>query len=328
MSQFKRILVAIRDPGRSTQRSLAKAAQLAATPGGHLELFHAISDPLYADPVLTAPRPLVDQEQKIRARHLDHLERLATPLRKKGLKVTCTAVWDFPAAHAIVRHGIRSRADLIVAESRPSHGGRWFLRYTDWELLRLSPRPVLLIKSPGTYTSPAILAALDPSHGAEKPARLDDEILASAAALHRQLGGTLHALHAYVPGAVGLRPAQMAKEGFAERLEARARARATRAIGAELKAARLSSAQRHVVGLHPVNAIPGTARETGAAITVMGAISRSGLRRVIIGNTAEQVLDSLRCDVLVVKPPHFARRVAAEARGPNLRAMMVGPNYF
>jgi nucleotide-binding universal stress UspA family protein len=31
-------------------------------------------------------------------------------------------------------------------------------------------------------------------------------------------------------------------------------------------------------------------------------MSRSGLKRIFIGNTAERVLDGLQCDVLVVKP--------------------------
>ncbi len=35
----------------------------------------------------------------------------------------------------------------------------------------------------------------------------------------------------------------------------------------------------------------------------MGATSRSGLKRIFIGNTAEHVLDSLKCDVLVVRSP-------------------------
>jgi universal stress protein E len=47
----------------------------------------------------------------------------------------------------------------------------------------------------------------------------------------------------------------------------------------------------------------------------MGAVSRSGLKRVFIGNTAERVLDALPCDVLVVKPAHFASRVERRSRG-------------
>jgi hypothetical protein len=44
-------------------------------------------------------------------------------------------------------------------------------------------------------------------------------------------------------------------------------------------------------------------------------MSRSGLKRVFIGNTAERVLHDLPCDVLVVKPPRFKSRVAYQSRG-------------
>jgi universal stress protein E len=37
---------------------------------------------------------------------------------------------------------------------------------------------------------------------------------------------------------------------------------------------------------------------------VMGAISRSAVGRLLIGSTAERVLDALPCDVLIVKPGH------------------------
>jgi universal stress protein E len=43
-----------------------------------------------------------------------------------------------------------------------------------------------------------------------------------------------------------------------------------------------------------------------ADIVAMGAISRSGLQRVFIGSTAEDVLEHLPCDALIVKPPDFA----------------------
>jgi nucleotide-binding universal stress UspA family protein len=55
-----------------------------------------------------------------------------------------------------------------------------------------------------------------------------------------------------------------------------------------------------------------------ASIVVMGAISRSGLKGFFIGNTAERVLDSLNCDVLVVKPTNFKQRVARSLRGVKL----------
>ncbi|MGC2462337.1 MAG: universal stress protein, partial [Steroidobacteraceae bacterium] len=71
----------------------------------------------------------------------------------------------------------------------------------------------------------------------------------------------------------------------------------------------------HVVEAHPVDAITGAARRLPAAIVVMGAISRRGLKRLFIGNSAEQLLDELPCDLLVVKPSRFVTGVPRSRRG-------------
>jgi universal stress protein E len=67
--------------------------------------------------------------------------------------------------------------------------------------------------------------------------------------------------------------------------------------------------------MDPVTGIARVARRIGADLVVMGAVSRSGLKRVFIGNTAERVLNDLPCDVLVVKPAHFEKRVPDKVRG-------------
>jgi universal stress protein E len=46
--------------------------------------------------------------------------------------------------------------------------------------------------------------------------------------------------------------------------------------------------------------IPMFARTHGADIVVMGALARWGIKRAIIGSTAERVIDHLPCDVLIV----------------------------
>jgi universal stress protein E len=45
----------------------------------------------------------------------------------------------------------------------------------------------------------------------------------------------------------------------------------------------------------------------------MGAVSRSGLKRLFIGHTAERVIDRLKCDVLIVKPEGFKTPVPKKA---------------
>jgi nucleotide-binding universal stress UspA family protein len=98
-------------------------------------------------------------------------------------------------------------------------------------------------------------------------------------------------------------------------LNARARAHARGRLQPLLKKVKVAPGRRHLVGQHPINAIPDLAREIGCTILVMGAISRSGLKRVFIGNTAERVLDEVGCDVLVVKPPGFPSRIPHATRG-------------
>jgi universal stress protein E len=93
---------------------------------------------------------------------------------------------------------------------------------------------------------------------------------------------------------------------------------ARRGFERELKETKIPSARRHLVRLVTVDAIPGVARKVRAGIVAMGAVSRSGLRRVFIGNTAERVLDELPCDILVVKPPRFRTPVARARSGVRL----------
>ena len=74
-----------------------------------------------------------------------------------------------------------------------------------------------------------------------------------------------------------------------------------------------------------MDAIPDLARELGSSIVIMGALSRSGLKRVVIGNTAERVLDDLPCDLLIAKPRGFVSRVPAKSRGPQIISLGLPP---
>jgi universal stress protein E len=98
-------------------------------------------------------------------------------------------------------------------------------------------------------------------------------------------------------------------------LASKARAQASAAFGRLLASGGIPARRRHLVAQPAIEAIPQMARRLRCDIVVMGAVSRSGLGRVFIGNTAERVLDELQCDVLVVKPARFVNRVGRARRG-------------
>jgi universal stress protein E len=315
MRPIRRILVPVRDFEARVLPVLEKAAQLARSSGAELELFHDIATPVLNEALGSPGYTLRSIRRSGHQFAIAGLERLADPLRQRGIAVQTRAVWDFPPSEAIVRRAAAIAADLIVLARHRRHRLPALLGYTDWELLRLSPVPVLLVKSEAPYRRPRVLAALDPEHAFAKTSGLDRRILEQAATVSAALHGSRDAVHAYQPLPLPPPPGVLLDNRIPQRLLQAAEGVARRSFEQSLEGSGLRAARRHVVEGSPVVVIPAMARKLHSAIVVMGAVSRSGLKRLFIGNTAERVMDALACDLLVVKPPHFVTRVPRARRG-------------
>jgi universal stress protein E len=315
MREIRRILVPVRHYEARTLPVLAKAAQLAKACGATVELFHDLATPVLNEALGTPGYTLRSIKHAARHAVLAGLERHAAPWRRRGVAVETCTVWDYPPAEAIVRRALASAADLIVVARHERHRMPALLGLTDWELLRHSPVPVLLVKREEPYRRPRVLAALDPEHAFAKTSGLDRRILEEATALSGALRGSLAAVHAYQPLPLPPPPGMLLDNHIPQRLLEAAEGVARRSLEQALEGTAVRASQRHVVEGSPVVVIPALARKLRSAIVVMGAVSRSGLKRLFIGNTAEKIMDALSCDLLVVKPPHFASRVPRGRRG-------------
>lgn len=307
MARIRRILVAVKELEARSLPAVLKAAQLGRAYGAQLELFHALTMPLYAD-LYKQPWNALEQEVKQRAR--SRLESIADRLRQHSLKVSVCVEWDAPAYEAIVRRARQIRADLIVVSRYAGrHTAPALMRLTDWELVRLSPLPVLLVKNPHAYRHPGVLVAIDPRHAFAKPVQLDKIILRMGQSLSKSLGGALHAVHAYARVPLLTAPAHAMKASAYVRIEREAAHSAQRSFERALRSTRVARSRRYLVAADPIGGILEASRRSRSAIVVMGAISRSGFKRLLIGNTAERILDELKSDILVVKPAKFPDRV-------------------
>jgi universal stress protein E len=321
MRTIRRILVALKEPGAKSLPIVAKAVQLARGLDARLELFHCIDNPIYSDIAAPPEQGFQVIEQDWRAGYLQRLESIAAPLRRQGLAVGTSVEWDFPIYEAIVRRARDLGSDLIVSEC---HRGRHIvpslLHLTDWELLQVSPLPVLLVKSVRQWSRPVILAAVDPSHAFAKPADLDAEILDAGTAMRKALLGSLHVVYGWVPPPLGAATSKSIDAATVKRVAARALTQAQRQFDRVLRTTEIPRSRRHLIERHGLDAIQDAVRDTKCSIVVMGAVSRSGLKRIFIGNTAQRLLDTLACDILVVKPRQFRARVSRNARGVRLIA--------
>ncbi|MEZ5499626.1 MAG: universal stress protein [Steroidobacteraceae bacterium] len=321
MPSPKKILVAVKDPFDRKLPALRKALALARAAGGQVQLFHSLSAPIYLDALTARGDSLRTLESRELKRSRAALEKLASRPGSSGVRISVAAEWDYPPAEAIVRQARKWGASLIIADRHAgARHARWLLSFNDWELLRLAPCPVLIAKTEGGYDGKVVVAAVDPTHAHAKPAALDTAILNTASDYAEMLRAKLHAVTACpappVYPSFGYMEAYALPDSSPEE-----RLRSTRAELDKLIGKRpIARDRRHVISAEPSAAIVTIARKQRAGLVVMGAVSRSAIKRLFIGNTAERTLDALPCDALVVKPRSFRSPVARGSRGLRIMA--------
>jgi hypothetical protein len=137
MPRIRRILVAVKDPTAKALPALVKSAQLARALDADLVLFQALDAPFQLESEVARHRRLIGIERSERAATLARLEKRARALRRRGIRVSVAAHWDYPAYEAVIRAAGRAGADLIVAERHAGgHLAAGLLHLTDWELPR------------------------------------------------------------------------------------------------------------------------------------------------------------------------------------------------
>lgn len=307
MNPVHNILVIV-DPTATVHPAIDKAAVLAERFSARLDLFVCDTKAAWnirqaqyaADPGRGAPlanlKPL--------------LEGLAEPLRARGIDVTTEVVSADPLADALLNRVQRTCADLVVKDTHHhTVAHRTILTNTDWELIRGCPVPLLLTKPKAWAPKPTFCAAVDPGHRDDKPVLLDRCILDLAASVTNKLGGQLQVLHAYIPmaiiaTAVGSVP-PMVMDVSPEVL-ASERTNKQQELAALVSDYDVPSANVHLEIGNTPEVLCRMAHQLDVDVMTMGAVSRSVVKRVFIGSTAEMVLEHLPCDALVVKGPNFA----------------------
>ena len=319
MKRFKSILL-VCDDRSSHEDLIGRATWLAKVNGASVTL---------VDVVEAAPGELTrlfgslpgarahDVEYEVVEFHRERLARLAAPIKADGIETTVDVLQGIPFVE-IIRRVLSRGHDLVMKGTGGASEGRSPLfASTDLHLMRKCPCPVWIMKKSAQRQYARILAAVDPDAHDEQKIALNALIMDLASSLSKADGSALHVVHTWkLDEEDTLRHSGLGRVSKAEvdlLVEAR-RKRSQAAFEALLERYPADSADRtpHLLKGPARELVPELASQLRIELIVMGTVARTGIKGLIIGNTAEAILGQVDCSVLAVKPPGFESPVSLE----------------
>lgn len=180
---------------------------------------------------------------------------------------------------------------LLIKSCDTSHKG--LLAPLDWQLLRQTPCPVLLVKRDSLWEGGKVIAAVDPQSRKKSCLQLNQSVLMMGGVISQEAKADLQVVVSYSPPMLGADAASQSVGMLADK--------ANRAAHALLDDMKITASTYHIGEGPPEYWIPNVAEEQHAALVVMGTHGRDGIKGALLGNTAERILDRLSCDVLVLR---------------------------
>jgi len=310
MDRFKRILVAT-TPGHLEPATLRAAVELANANDARLTVMDVVT-PLPAwRRTMNVEGRVVDIEAALLHDREEQLRHLLESTRG-GPDVEVVEAVGEPFVE-VIRRVLAEGHDLVmVGEPVAEKPDEPHLSSGVMHLLRKCPVPVWVMRS-GRSGTRRVLALVDPDP--DDPVRdgLNDLIMELATSLAHRKGWELHIGHAWtLAGEATLRSSPYV--GLpGEMVDVMVRdTEATRLGQLEILAIRhVTESERsiHMIAGAPGVVVPRLADNFDIDLVVMGTVGRTGLRGLIMGNTAETILRSVRCSVLAVKPEGFVTPV-------------------
>ncbi|MHC4660751.1 MAG: universal stress protein [Planctomycetota bacterium] len=304
MEGFKNILVYI-NPEHEKLPALSRALELAGTNKAAVKVVTAIPEvPWYAKLIKK-----FDLREKVAAALEEKVEERIAEFDTKKLKAE-SKILDGDPVVAVIKEVVEGKHDLVMKTAEGSAIGRTLFGTTALGLLRKCPSPVWVLKSDVSPSCKCIIAAIDFDPELKECGDLNCRIMDLAVSFAKKDKADLHVIHVLnAPFDRALRR-YVPEEEFAHYKQVR-----EEVVEKELKEFLKSykdtvrEENTHIVLGVPATQIVSHANKLNVELVVMGTVARSGVAGFFMGNTAEQVLDSVDCSVLALKPDGFVSPV-------------------
>jgi len=298
------------------------------------QLFNCELNILFCDAstnTLAAAIAISGEAQAFRDRILETQEEFVQSLAARsiaaGIPATATVIHERPVQDGILSQAIEIDPYIVIKGTEfHSIAERSILVDTDWQLMRTCPYPLWFVKRKTFSETPTIVAAVDPMHAHDKPAHLDQVIVNAANSIAMATGGEVQLIHTYerlVEIGSAANKAIKAVKLPVDEIDERSKKRHREALDTLASKHGIDAAHTHQLPGRSRDIIPAFVRTKNADLVIMGALARWGIKRMIIGSTAERILDHLPSDVLIVRDNDYrienANSFSRTRRGPDAK---------
>lgn len=304
MAKYQNLLVAI-DPDRDDQPALRRAVYLVRRNGGRIKAFLTIYDFSYEMTTLLSPEERAAMQQGVISQHTAWINQQCRFYLDEGVPIEIKVVWHNCPFEAIIQEVLSGSHDLLL---KMAHQHDRFesviFTPTDWHLLRKCPCPVWMVKDQpwpegGKALVAVNLSSEDPYHDPLNIKLVHETI---------ELAENVDQADIHLVGVCPVTSINNALEltDFSPSVYNDAiRGQHLIAMRALRQKFCIEEKFTHVEKGLPEEVIPDLAEQLQAGVVVLGTLGRTGISAVLIGNTAEHVIDHLKCDLLVIKPDNF-----------------------
>ena len=306
MRRFKSILFVA--DGREGEKSLfARAVGLANANSAKLTIFAAVDAERHQfgdQETLSVVEGIEEVRLEERRKELESLRQEA--ISEHPQLTVDVAVETGSMAVSVILAVLVNHHDLVM-KAAEGDVGKWKRLFgtSDQKLMRKCPCPVWIVK-PSTETQfRRILAAVDLDPTEPDTESMARKIMELATSLAADEGSVLHVVHVWrLAAETALRGRQIDTTDVDEIVRGIEAAHQSELDGL-LDAYPYDNRTVHLVKGRAGDVIPDLAESLDVDLVVIGTVGRAGVPGLLIGNTAEDVLNSVDCSVLTLKPEGF-----------------------
>jgi nucleotide-binding universal stress UspA family protein len=322
MKLFNNILY-ISEASVAQEASIARAVSLAENNQADLTVMEVV--PAIAAGISMPPGGPISSELQaaMMGERRKELESLVEPYKTRlNIRLDVLVGRTFLEA---IRAVLRNKYDLLIKPAENPDFIERLFGSDDMQLLRNCPCPVWLTRAEESSNYACIMAAVDlnPDMPDAVNQDLNQHILNLSSSLALSDFASLHLVHVWdAPGEMtvslwsdnpnnasmayveGVRSShESALHRLGQQLRDRIGAETYKHLSPQLRLRRGAASR----------VIPEMAKELQADLVVIGTVARTGIAGLIIGNTAEAILEQVQCSVLAIKPDGFITPVKLDA---------------